>query len=145
MPGERLLAHFSSYGELEEGPLGFDKVTGKSRGFAIFIYKNVEGARASLLDPIKSIDGHQLTCKLANDNKRGNSGGPAAALGGQVRGSGDGVKAEASVNLNQQSSYGSASQFGGGGPGGIYGENLGVSGYGGPHYPPGLSPGGAPG
>lgn len=132
MPGERLLAHFSSYGEMEEGPLGFDKITGKSRGFALFIYKNVEGARASLVDPIKTIDGHQLNCKLANDNKRGNSGGmvapPAAAA--QVRGSGDGVKPEVSANLNQQSSY--ASQFGGGGPGGIYGGNSGGLGLAGP-------------
>ncbi|KAI3716223.1 hypothetical protein L6452_23414 [Arctium lappa] len=131
MPGERLLAHFSSYGEMEEGPLGFDKVTGKSRGFALFIYKNVEGARASLVDPIKTIDGHQLNCKLANDSKRGNSGGvgappaAAAAAAAQVRGSGDAVKVkpEVSVSLNQQSSY--ASQFGGGGPGGMYGGNLG--------------------
>ncbi|KVH93129.1 UBP1-associated protein 2C-like [Cynara cardunculus var. scolymus] len=139
MPGERLLAHFSSYGEMEEGPLGFDKITGKSRGFALFIYKNVDGARASLVDPVKTIDGHQLNCKLANDNKRGNSGGmaapPAAAVASaQVQGSGDRVKPEViRVNLNQQSSMqGSyASQFGGG-PGGIYGGNLGGLGLAGP-------------
>ncbi|KAL0442669.1 UNVERIFIED_CONTAM: UBP1-associated protein 2C [Sesamum latifolium] len=39
---ERLLAHFSMYGEIEEGPLGFDKQTGKAK----------------------------VVCKLATDNKK---------------------------------------------------------------------------
>lgn len=67
---ERLLAHFSMYGEIEEGPLGFDKQTGKAKGFAFFVYKTEEGAKASLVDPMKTIDGHQLVCKLATDNKK---------------------------------------------------------------------------
>ncbi|MQL78399.1 hypothetical protein Taro_010833 [Colocasia esculenta] len=77
MPAERLLAHFSSYGEIEEGPLGFDKQTGKSRGFALFVYKTVDGARASLVDPTKVIDGHTMVCKLAADGKKGKPGQPA--------------------------------------------------------------------
>ncbi|KAL0328432.1 UNVERIFIED_CONTAM: UBP1-associated protein 2C [Sesamum calycinum] len=60
MPAERLLQHFSMYGEIEEGPLGFDKATGKSKGFALFVYKTAEAARASLVDPTKNIDGHQF-------------------------------------------------------------------------------------
>lgn len=67
---ERLLAHFSMYGEIEEGPLGFDKQTGKAKGFAFFVYKTEEGAKASLVDPMKTIDGHQVVCKLATDNKK---------------------------------------------------------------------------
>ncbi|XP_075505410.1 UBP1-associated protein 2C-like isoform X2 [Primulina tabacum] len=67
---ERLLAHFSMYGEIEEGPLGFDKQNGKPKGFAFFVYKTEEGARASLVDPMKTIDGHQLVCKLATDNRK---------------------------------------------------------------------------
>ncbi|KAL3617046.1 hypothetical protein CASFOL_039440 [Castilleja foliolosa] len=67
---ERLLAHFSMYGEIEEGPLGFDKQTGKAKGFAFFVYKTEEGAKASLVDPMKTIDGHQVICKLATDNKK---------------------------------------------------------------------------
>jgi heterogeneous nuclear ribonucleoprotein A1/A3 len=39
LTSERLLAHFASYGEIEERPLGFDKLTGKFRGFALFAYK----------------------------------------------------------------------------------------------------------
>ncbi|KAL5226446.1 hypothetical protein ABZP36_014711 [Zizania latifolia] len=71
MPSERLLAHFAAYGEIEEGPLGFDKQTGKFRGFALFVYKTPEGAQASLVDSVKVIDGHQLVCKLAIEGKKG--------------------------------------------------------------------------
>lgn len=77
MPADRLLAHFLSYGEIEEGPLGFDKQTGKSRGFALFVYKTPEGAKASLVDPTKVIDGHSMVCKLAADGKKGKPGEPA--------------------------------------------------------------------
>ncbi|KAI3710168.1 hypothetical protein L2E82_39942 [Cichorium intybus] len=72
---ERLLSHFSSYGEIEEGPLGFDKQSGKQKGFAFFVYKTEEGARNSLVDPIKNIDGHQVMCKMATDGKKGKSSG----------------------------------------------------------------------
>ncbi|KAF8402746.1 hypothetical protein HHK36_010836 [Tetracentron sinense] len=56
--------------EIEEGPLGFDKRMGKLRGFALFVYKNVEAAKASLVDPTKTIDGHQLVCKLTIEGKK---------------------------------------------------------------------------
>lgn len=82
MTGERLLAHFLSYGEIEEGPLGFDKATGKSKGYALFVYKTPEAARAALVDPVKTIDGAQLNCKFAipSDAKKGKPmpGGPPA-------------------------------------------------------------------
>ncbi|XP_072968823.1 UBP1-associated protein 2C [Typha angustifolia] len=86
MPSDRLLAHFSSYGEIEEGPLGFDKQTGKFRGFALFVYKTAEAARASLVDPTKTIDGHHLVCKLAIEGKKGKPGAPAAAGGAPITG-----------------------------------------------------------
>ncbi|CAL9015630.1 unnamed protein product [Prunus brigantina] len=76
---ERLLSTFSAYGEIEEGPLGFDKATGKSKGFAFFVYKTEEAARAALVEPIKNIDGHQVACKLAVDNKKSKPGGAQAA------------------------------------------------------------------
>lgn len=104
MSEEKLLDHFSSYGEVEEGPLGFDLATGKSKGFAFIIYRTVEGAKASVVNPIKSIDGHQVNCKLANSGykTKNPSGTPAAP---QVQGSGDWGKPEPEVvNLNQQSS-----------------------------------------
>ncbi|XP_004505137.1 UBP1-associated protein 2C-like isoform X1 [Cicer arietinum] len=67
---ESLLSEFSKYGEIEEGPLGFDKSSGKTRGFAFFVYKTEEGARASLVESLKTVDGHQVICKLAVDNKK---------------------------------------------------------------------------
>ncbi|XP_042478766.1 UBP1-associated protein 2C-like [Macadamia integrifolia] len=82
MPADRLLVHFSSYGEIEEGPLGFDKQTGKSRGFALFVYKTAEAAKASLVDATKNIDGHQLVCKLAIDGKKAKPGQPGVGAGG---------------------------------------------------------------
>lgn len=70
MPADRLLAHFSSHGEIQEGSIGFDKQTGKSRGFALFVYKTAEAAKAALVDPVKTVDGYQMVCKLA-DGKKG--------------------------------------------------------------------------
>ena len=67
---ESLLSEFLKYGEIEEGPLGFDKSSGKTRGFAFFVYKTEEGAKSSLMEPLKIVDGHQVICKLAADNKK---------------------------------------------------------------------------
>lgn len=95
MPADKLLAHFSLYGEIEEGPLGFDKQTGKCRGYALFVYKTPEGAQAALVDPVKTIEGRQLTCKLAIDGKKGKQGGGAdgvqAPVGGPGNAHGDGM------------------------------------------------------
>ncbi|KAL2344902.1 hypothetical protein Fmac_006187 [Flemingia macrophylla] len=49
LSSERLLDEFLKFGEVEEGPLGFDKSSGKTKGFAFFVYKTEEGARASLV------------------------------------------------------------------------------------------------
>ncbi|KAG0476516.1 hypothetical protein HPP92_013357 [Vanilla planifolia] len=43
-------------------------VTGKSRGFALFVYKTQEGATKALLEPYKTFEGQQLHCQLAFDN-----------------------------------------------------------------------------
>ncbi|CAA6659525.1 unnamed protein product [Spirodela intermedia] len=64
---ERLYQFFSQYGEIEEGPLGFDRQTGKAKGFALFIYKSVEGARRALQEPNKNFDGKLLYCQKATD------------------------------------------------------------------------------
>ncbi|MCD7470599.1 hypothetical protein HAX54_010580 [Datura stramonium] len=63
-PG-KLLEYFSSYGVIEKGPLGFDKETGKSRGYAIFVYRTLEGAKTAIYEPNKCVDGHYMTCKIA--------------------------------------------------------------------------------
>ncbi|PIA47984.1 hypothetical protein AQUCO_01400522v1 [Aquilegia coerulea] len=67
---DRLLAFFSKYGEIEEGPLGFHKQTGKSKGYALFIYKTVEGARKALEEPSKNFEGLQLHCQKATDKQK---------------------------------------------------------------------------
>ncbi|XP_076924236.1 UBP1-associated protein 2C-like [Bidens hawaiensis] len=105
---ERLLSHFSSYGEIEEGPLGFDKQSGKTKGFAFFVYKSEEGARNSLVDPIKNIDGSQVICKMATDGKKGKPGG----VGTQVpTGHGDGAPPPMPGSMN--TGYGSLPTYGG--------------------------------
>ncbi|CAA0808699.1 UBP1-associated protein 2C [Striga hermonthica] len=121
MPSERLLQHFARYGEIEEGPLGFDKATGKSKGFALFVYKTAEGARASLVDPVKNIDGHQLNCKLAIDGKKGKP--PGAGAVGPI----------GTHGVNQGNGEGNTVAMPGGqygGPGGIAGHYGGLGGQG---------------
>ncbi|KAI3798008.1 hypothetical protein L1987_33274 [Smallanthus sonchifolius] len=86
---QKLTEFFSKFGEIEEGPLGLDKQTGKPKGFALFVYKSVEGAKKALEEPHKIFEGHTLHCQKAVD-------GPKPVKGG----------------FNQQQ------QFGGGGGGG---------------------------
>uniref|UniRef100_A0A7N0SXX9 RRM domain-containing protein n=1 Tax=Kalanchoe fedtschenkoi TaxID=63787 RepID=A0A7N0SXX9_KALFE len=111
MPADRLLNHFQGYGDVEEGPLGFDKQTGKSRGFALFVYKTPEGAQAALVEPTKVIDGRQLLCKLAIDGKRNK---PPGGQGGEMGGDG------------QAQGVGMPGQYGG--PGGYNGNSAGYQG-----------------
>ncbi|KAL5753628.1 hypothetical protein ACOSP7_021848 [Xanthoceras sorbifolium] len=66
---ERLRSFFEQFGEIETGPIGFDINTGKSRGFAIFVYRTMEGARRVLEQPHKLFQGHQLHCQKATDSK----------------------------------------------------------------------------
>ncbi|KAG6532642.1 UBP1-associated protein 2C-like [Zingiber officinale] len=140
MPSDRLLAHFSSYGEIEEGPLGFDKLTGKFRGFALFVYKTAEGARNSLMEPNKNIDGYNLVCKLAIEGKKGKPGAPVpgtAPVGGipsQPLGNGADMGPDG-LGLGVQSSV--SSQYGG--PGGSFSSYGGYSGNALPTAAAGLS------
>ncbi|XP_071707160.1 UBP1-associated protein 2B-like [Rutidosis leptorrhynchoides] len=71
---QRLRAFFAKYGEIETGPIGFDSVTGKSRGFALFVYKNQEGFRKALEEPIKVFEGNQLQCRKATSGKNNGAG-----------------------------------------------------------------------
>nr|KYP59247.1 hypothetical protein KK1_014679 [Cajanus cajan] len=126
LPADKLLAHFSVYGEIEEGPLGFDKQTGKSKGFALFVYKTPEGAQAALLEPVKTVEGRQLSCKLAiTDGKQGKRAGPDGpqAHGNVQHGHGDGVGAGMGMGMGMPPNAGS-------GPG-QYGPPVGVGSYGG--------------
>ncbi|KAH9295165.1 hypothetical protein KI387_038753 [Taxus chinensis] len=78
---DKLLKHFLKYGEIEEGPLGFDKQSGKSKGYALFIYKTAEGAKKALEEPNKIIDGHSMQCKRATENKKQKINMPSALTG----------------------------------------------------------------
>lgn len=76
----RLRAFFAQFGEIEEGPLGFDRVTGKPKGFALFVYKTLEGARKALEEPSKNFEGNMLVCQRASDNSNKGVRGTMGAL-----------------------------------------------------------------
>lgn len=67
---DRLYNFFAQYGEIEEGPLGFDRQTGKPKGFALFVYKTAEAARKALEEPVKNFEGNVLNCQKASDGGR---------------------------------------------------------------------------
>lgn len=70
MDPKRLTAFFSKYGEIEEGPLGLDKETGKPRGFCLYVYKTVESAKMALEEPNKQFEGVTLHCQKAIDGPK---------------------------------------------------------------------------
>lgn len=82
MDSGRLRAFFERFGEIEMGPLGFDTSTGKSRGFALFIYRSQDGFRKCLEEPNKMFEGCKLHCQKAADgkNKGVASVGPAPVV-----------------------------------------------------------------
>ncbi|XP_065852589.1 UBP1-associated protein 2A-like [Euphorbia lathyris] len=61
---------FAKYGEIEEGPLGLDKHSGKPKGFCLYVYRHVEGARRALEEPHKNFEGHILHCQKAIDGPK---------------------------------------------------------------------------
>ncbi|KAJ3677330.1 hypothetical protein LUZ60_003054 [Juncus effusus] len=67
---DRLYNFFAQFGEIEEGPLGFDRQTGKPKGFALFVYKTSDGARKALEEPVKNFEGHVLNCQRASEGGR---------------------------------------------------------------------------
>ncbi|RLN23656.1 UBP1-associated protein 2A-like [Panicum miliaceum] len=69
---QKLLQFFARYGEIEEGPLGLDKVTGKPKGFALFVYKTIESAKKALEEPHKHFEGVVLHCQKAIDGPKPN-------------------------------------------------------------------------
>ncbi|KAF5751648.1 hypothetical protein HS088_TW02G00664 [Tripterygium wilfordii] len=72
---EKLTEFFRRFGEIEEGPLGLDKHTGKPKGFALFVYKTIEGSRKALEEPHKNFEGHMLHCQRAIDGPKPNKQG----------------------------------------------------------------------
>lgn len=67
---EKLKVFFSKYGEIEEGPLGLDRESGKPRGFCLFTYKTVESAKLALAEPHKKFECSTLHCQQAIDGPK---------------------------------------------------------------------------
>ncbi|KAF5768090.1 putative RNA recognition motif domain, nucleotide-binding alpha-beta plait domain superfamily [Helianthus annuus] len=72
---QKLTEFFAKFGEIEEGPLGLDKQTGKPKGFALFVYKSIESAKKALEEPHKIFEGHTLNCQKAVDGPKPVKGG----------------------------------------------------------------------
>ncbi|GFP97601.1 ubp1-associated protein 2a [Phtheirospermum japonicum] len=70
----KLTEFFSTFGEIEEGPLGLDKQTGKPRGFCLFVYKTLASAQKALEEPHKTFEGHTLHCQKAVDGPKHSKG-----------------------------------------------------------------------
>ncbi|KAL6539857.1 hypothetical protein OROHE_011628 [Orobanche hederae] len=64
---ETLYAAFQEHGEIEEGAVIYDKVTGKSRGYGFITYHDMESAQRALKAPSKMIDGRLAVCNLASE------------------------------------------------------------------------------
>lgn len=75
---DRLREFFEKFGEIENGPRGLDPTTGKFKGYALFVFKTVEGAKKALEEPYKIFEGSQLHCKKAAEGKSNGGGGEAS-------------------------------------------------------------------
>ncbi|KAK1309220.1 Polyadenylate-binding protein RBP45B [Acorus calamus] len=82
----RLRSFFERFGEIETGPLGFDTTTGKSRGFALFVYRTQEGAKKAMEEPYRMFEGHQLHVRKAADPKGKAPAQPVLAAAAQNMG-----------------------------------------------------------
>ncbi|CAO2149564.1 unnamed protein product [Urochloa humidicola] len=67
---ERLRAFFARFGELDGGPFGFDGETGRSRGYALFVYRAAASAAAAVAEPYCVFEGRTLHSQLADESKR---------------------------------------------------------------------------
>ncbi|KAK4485960.1 hypothetical protein RD792_008613 [Penstemon davidsonii] len=74
----KLRGFFERFGEIESGPTGLDPTTGKFKGYAIFVFKTVEGAKKVLEEPFKVFEGIRLHCQKAAEGKSKVTGGAAS-------------------------------------------------------------------
>ncbi|CAA2981542.1 UBP1-associated 2A-like, partial [Olea europaea subsp. europaea] len=66
---QQLRGFFEKFGEIESGPTGLDPTTGKFKGYAIFVFKTLDGAKRVLEEPYKVFEGQKLHCQKANEGK----------------------------------------------------------------------------
>ncbi|CAN0927675.1 UBP1-associated protein 2C, partial [Linum grandiflorum] len=76
---DTLFAAFQMHGEIEEGAVIHDKVTGKSRGYGFITFKHMESAQSALKAPSKLIDGRLAVCNLACEGLSGATSTPDLA------------------------------------------------------------------
>jgi heterogeneous nuclear ribonucleoprotein A1/A3 len=81
---ERLRAFFARFGELEGGPFGFDADTGRSLGYALFVYRAAAGAATAVAEPYRVFEGRTLHCQLANEPARKAKAQPAPPAAGDA-------------------------------------------------------------
>ncbi|CAK7331931.1 unnamed protein product [Dovyalis caffra] len=77
---ENLRAFFAQFGEIEDGPSGFERNTGKFRGFAFIVYKSLEGIRKALEEPVKVFEGIKLHCSISSKNNSSSSSSNKATV-----------------------------------------------------------------
>ncbi|XP_047326255.1 UBP1-associated protein 2A-like [Impatiens glandulifera] len=68
----KLTEFFARYGEIEDGPKGLNKHTGKFKGFCFFVYKSIESYRKALEEPNKIFEGKILQCYKRVDVPKSN-------------------------------------------------------------------------
>ncbi|KAK8961332.1 Heterogeneous nuclear ribonucleoprotein 1 [Platanthera guangdongensis] len=79
---QKILHFFAKFGEIEDGPLGLDKATGKPKGFCLFVYKSPDSAKKALEEPHKNFEGHILHVQKAVDGPKPNKQGLYHSQGG---------------------------------------------------------------
>nr|CAD2174544.1 unnamed protein product [Meloidogyne enterolobii] len=69
--GDDLASHFSQFGSIKEAQVKYDRMTGRSRGFAFVEFETVDGCRASLTLREQTIKGKQCEIKPAKTREVG--------------------------------------------------------------------------
>ncbi|KAK4777750.1 hypothetical protein SAY87_017937 [Trapa incisa] len=97
---DRFRDFFAKFGDIEEGPTGLDRATGKFRGFAIILYKLPEGLKNALKEPVKEFEGCKLMCSAFIEgrvrDKAGNLGSLADPTASAI---GSGAAPIATLNI----------------------------------------------
>jgi len=88
---QELQEMFEAYGTVGSAKVIMDRETGKSRGFGFVEFPTDSDAQAAIkaLDG-GSLEGRQLTVKVAEDKPKGGGGGGGGFRGGNNRGGGGG-------------------------------------------------------
>lgn len=67
---DRLLAHFSQYGDILEAVVIYDRNTGRSKGYGFVTFASAEGAARATEDPNPHVDGRKTNCNLSAQRRQ---------------------------------------------------------------------------